>query len=101
MIQPEALCRVALSPQPTAFFTSAMIRSSSTGVIAVSAQAVAHKLPSSMDDIDQVVARMRTDGSEIIGEMQYEDTFRLAYIRGTEGIIVGLSEQLNPHGDQV
>lgn len=47
-----------------------------------------------VDDIDEVVARMRAHGAEIIGEMQYEDTFRLAYIRGPEGIIVGLSEQL-------
>lgn len=48
-----------------------------------------------VDDIDEVVARMRAYGSEIIGEMQFEDTNRLAYIRGPEGIIVGLSEQLS------
>ena len=47
-----------------------------------------------VDDIDEVVARLRAYGSEIIGEMQYEDSYRLAYIRGPEGIIVGLSEQL-------
>src|SRR5512134_3414857 len=47
-----------------------------------------------VDDIDEVVARLLAHGSEIIGEMQYEDTYRLAYIRGPEGIIVGLSEQL-------
>jgi catechol 2,3-dioxygenase-like lactoylglutathione lyase family enzyme len=47
-----------------------------------------------VEDIDEVVARMRAFGAEIIGEMQYEDTFRLAYLRGPEGIIVGLSEQL-------
>ena len=47
-----------------------------------------------VDDIDAVVGRMRAHGAELIGEMQYEDTNRLAYIRGPEGIIVGLSEQL-------
>ncbi len=47
-----------------------------------------------VDDIDAVVAHMRAHGAELIGEMQYEDTYRLAYIRGPEGIIVGLSEQL-------
>src|SRR5436190_2606080 len=47
-----------------------------------------------VDDIDEVVARMRAHGAELIGEMQYEDTYRLAYIRGPEGIIVGLSEGL-------
>jgi catechol 2,3-dioxygenase-like lactoylglutathione lyase family enzyme len=47
-----------------------------------------------VDEIDAVVARMRACGVEIIGEMQYGDTYRLAYIRGPEGIIVALSEQL-------
>ena len=47
-----------------------------------------------VDDIDSVVARLLAHGAELIGEMQYEDTYRLAYIRGPEGIIVGLSEQL-------
>jgi catechol 2,3-dioxygenase-like lactoylglutathione lyase family enzyme len=47
-----------------------------------------------VDDIDAVVARMRTHGAELIGEMQYEDTYRIAYIRGPEGITVGLAEQL-------
>ena len=47
-----------------------------------------------VDDIDEVVARLRAHGAELIGEMLYEDTNRLAYIRGPEGIIVGLSEQL-------
>ena len=47
-----------------------------------------------VDDIDEVVARMQRHGAELIGEMQYEDRYRLAYIRGPEGIIVGLSEEL-------
>jgi catechol 2,3-dioxygenase-like lactoylglutathione lyase family enzyme len=47
-----------------------------------------------VEDIADVVARMRAHGAELIGEMQYEDTYRLAYIRGPEGIIVGLSEEL-------
>ena len=46
-------------------------------------------------DIDDVVGRMRAHGAELIGQMQYEDTYRLAYIRGPEGIIVGLAEQLS------
>lgn len=48
----------------------------------------------SVGDIDGVVARMRAHGAELIGEMKYEDTYRLAYIRGPEGIIVALAEQL-------
>ena len=46
-----------------------------------------------VDEIDVVVARLRAHGSKLTGEMQYEDTYRLAYIRGPEGIIVGLAEQ--------
>jgi predicted enzyme related to lactoylglutathione lyase len=50
----------------------------------------------SVDDIDEMVARLLDHGAELVGELvQYEDTYRLAYIRGPEGIIVGLSEQLN------
>ena len=47
-----------------------------------------------VDEIDAVVARMCAHGAELIGEMQYEDVYRLAYIRGPEGIIVALAEQL-------
>jgi catechol 2,3-dioxygenase-like lactoylglutathione lyase family enzyme len=47
-----------------------------------------------VDDIDDVVTRLRAHGAELIGEMQFENTNRLAYIRGPEGIIVGLSQQL-------
>jgi predicted enzyme related to lactoylglutathione lyase len=48
-----------------------------------------------VDDIDGVVARLLAHGAELVGEVvQYEDTYRLAYIRGPEGIIVGLAQEL-------
>ena len=48
-----------------------------------------------VDDIEDVLARLRTHGAELIGEVaQYEDRYRLCYIRGPEGIIVALAEQL-------
>jgi catechol 2,3-dioxygenase-like lactoylglutathione lyase family enzyme len=47
-----------------------------------------------VDDIEAIVAHMRAQGAEIIGEMQYENSYRLAYIRGPEGIIVALAEKL-------
>ncbi|HEX4413511.1 MAG TPA: VOC family protein [Lacipirellulaceae bacterium] len=47
-----------------------------------------------VDEIDAMVARLCAHGAELIGEMQYEDKYRLAYIRGPEGIIVALAEQL-------
>ena len=48
-----------------------------------------------VDDIDDVVARVRDHGAELVGEVaRYEDVYRLCYVRGPEGIIVGLAEQL-------
>ena len=49
----------------------------------------------SVNDIEVILTRMRAYGAELIGEMQYGDTYRLAYIRGPEGIIVALAEQLS------
>ena len=48
-----------------------------------------------VDDIDGVVARMQVHGAELIGQMQYGNSYRLAYIRGPEGLIVGLAEQVD------
>jgi catechol 2,3-dioxygenase-like lactoylglutathione lyase family enzyme len=48
-----------------------------------------------VDDIDDVVARLRSHGAELVGEIaQYEDSYRLCFLRGPEGIIIGLAEQL-------
>jgi catechol 2,3-dioxygenase-like lactoylglutathione lyase family enzyme len=45
--------------------------------------------------LDDLVARLLAHGAELVGEVvQYEDTYRLAYIRGPEGIMVGLAEEL-------
>jgi len=49
-----------------------------------------------VDDLDAAVARLLAHGAELMGEVvQYEDTYRLAYIRGPEGIIIALSEQID------
>jgi catechol 2,3-dioxygenase-like lactoylglutathione lyase family enzyme len=48
-----------------------------------------------VDDLDDVVARLRGHGAELVGEIaQYEDSYRLCFLRGPEGIILGLSEEL-------
>ena len=48
-----------------------------------------------VDDIDDVVARLRTHGAELVGEIvQYENQYRLCYLRGPEGILIALAEQL-------
>lgn len=52
-----------------------------------------------VDDLDDVVVRLRTRGAELLREIaQYEDVYRLCFVRGPEGIIIGLSEQLSQNG---
>lgn len=49
-----------------------------------------------VDDVDDVVARLRRHGAELVGEIaQYEDVYRLCFLRGPEGIIIGLAERLS------
>jgi predicted enzyme related to lactoylglutathione lyase len=49
-----------------------------------------------VDDIEDVLARLQTLGAELIGEVvRYEDSYRLCYVRGPEGIIVALAEELS------
>src|SRR5882757_3535932 len=48
-----------------------------------------------VEDIDEMVSRLSKHGAQLIGEVvQYEDSYRLCYIRGTEGLLIGLAEQL-------
>lgn len=49
-----------------------------------------------VQDIDELVSRLIKHGAQLVGEMvQYENSYRLCYIRGTEGLLIGLAEQLN------
>jgi predicted enzyme related to lactoylglutathione lyase len=49
-----------------------------------------------VDDIDDVVARLRSHGAELVGEIaQYEDVYRVCFLRGPKGIIIGLAERLS------
>jgi len=48
-----------------------------------------------VDDIDATLARLRTRGAQLVGDVvQYEDSYRLCYIRGPEGLLIGLAEEL-------
>ena len=48
-----------------------------------------------VDDIDDTLVRLRSHGAELVGELvHYEDVYRLCYIRGPEGIVVGLAQEL-------
>ena len=49
-----------------------------------------------VDDIEDVLARLQAHGAELVGEVvQYEDKYRLCYLRGPEGIMIALAEQLS------
>ena len=55
-----------------------------------------HRVMFAVDDIDDVIARLRTHGAQLVGEVaRYEDSFLLCYLRGPAGIIIGLAEQLS------
>ena len=48
-----------------------------------------------VEDIDDTLARLRPHGAELVGELvQYEDQYRLCYVRGPEGILLGLAEEI-------
>jgi predicted enzyme related to lactoylglutathione lyase len=48
-----------------------------------------------VEDIDDTLARLGKRGAELVGEVvQYEDAYRLCYIRGPEGILIGLAQEL-------
>ena len=48
-----------------------------------------------VDNIDELVSRLIRHGAQLVGEVvQYEDSYRLCYIRGTEGLLIGLAEEL-------
>ncbi len=48
-----------------------------------------------VDDIDETFARLHAHGAQLVGEMvRYQDAYMLCYIRGPEGILIGLAQQL-------
>jgi catechol 2,3-dioxygenase-like lactoylglutathione lyase family enzyme len=52
-----------------------------------------------VDDLDDTLARLTKRGARLVGEVvQYEQSYRLCYIRGPEGLLVGLAEELRPSG---
>jgi len=48
-----------------------------------------------VEDIDEMVSRLIKHGAQLVGEVvQYENSYRLCYIRGTEGLLIGLAEEI-------
>ena len=49
-----------------------------------------------VDDIDETLAKLRKRGAQLVGEVvQYKDAYRLCYIRGPEGLLIGLAQELS------
>lgn len=49
-----------------------------------------------VDDLDETLSRLRERGARLVGEVvQYQDSYRLCYIRGPEGVLIGLAQELN------
>lgn len=49
-----------------------------------------------VDNLDELLSRLMNQGAEVVGEVvNYENIYRLCYIRGTEGLLIGLAEQLD------
>ena len=90
MRAPDGHGRVELSK----FHTPPAVR---TGAESAPANALGiRRIMFAVDDIDDVVARLRSHGAELVGEIaQYEDSYRLCFLRGPEGLIIGLAEQLS------
>jgi catechol 2,3-dioxygenase-like lactoylglutathione lyase family enzyme len=62
--------------------------------VAANAPGIRH-VTFAVDDIDAVLARLQARGAELVGELErYQDKYRLCYVRGPEGIIVELAEQI-------
>ena len=56
-----------------------------------------HRIMFAVDDIDDTIARLRKHGAEVLDEVvQYQDAYRLCYLRGPEGIIIALAQELTP-----
>ena len=52
-----------------------------------------------VSDIDDTLARLRKHGAQLVGEVvQYQDAYRLSYVRGPEGVLIGLAEPLGSNG---
>ena len=48
-----------------------------------------------VDDVDETLEKLRPHGAQLVGEVvQYQDTYRLCYIRGPEGLLIGLAQEL-------
>jgi catechol 2,3-dioxygenase-like lactoylglutathione lyase family enzyme len=88
MISPDGHSRIELSRfiKPTIISDHRMAPVNSLGYL---------RTMFTVQDIDEMVARLTKAGAELVGEIvQYQDSYRLCYIRGPEGLLVGLAEEI-------
>ena len=88
MITPDGHSRIELSR----FITPAAISDHRTAPV----NALGYlRIMFTVEDIDEMVSRLIKHGAQLVGEVvQYENSYRLCYIRGTEGLLIGLAEEL-------
>ncbi|PGM94706.1 VOC family protein [Bacillus cereus] len=89
MVTPDGHSRIELSR----FLTPATIADHRTAPV----NALGYlRVMFTVEDIDEMVSRLTKHGAQLVGEVvQYENSYRLCYIRGTEGILIGLAEELS------
>lgn len=88
MVTPDGHSRLELSrflkPQPIADHRTSPVNS--LGYLRIMFR---------VDNLNEMLSRLMKHGAELVGEVvQYEDVYRLCYIRGVEGLLIGLAEQL-------
>lgn len=88
MVTPDGHSRIELSR----YITPATISDHRTAAV----NALGYlRVMFTVEDIDEMVSRLIRHGAKLVGEVvQYEDSYRLCYIRGTEGLLIGLAQQL-------
>lgn len=88
MVTPDGLSRLELSRflTPATISDHRMAPVNSLGYL---------RIMFTIDNLDELVSRLIKQGAELVGEVvQFEDMYRLCYIRGAEGLLIGLAEQL-------
>lgn len=89
MVTPDGHSRLEISR----FLTPAVIADHRTAPV----NALGYlRLMFTVEDLDEILIRLSRHGAQLVGEVvRYENAYRLCYIRGTEGLLIGLAEELN------
>jgi catechol 2,3-dioxygenase-like lactoylglutathione lyase family enzyme len=87
-------CGPVQTPKPRVFHTPTVVSAEPENAPANTLDI--SRITFAVEDLEDVLARLHTHGAELVGQLeQYEDSYRLCYVRGPEGISVELAEQLS------